>query len=887
MDQIVSFAWHWEQGSTLLTGEPVQWAMRHLAKALAAKGIVLITENASITIEVLEAGSDRGKRVAGEAGVAPPAEAEAFALLRAGDRISALGADTRGIVYALTELADRVDHAGDDPFEGEFPLREAPATRVRSMCRAFVSETEDRPWLQDKAQWIAYFDMLVANRFNRFSLSFGMGYDYPYHNHVIADVYLHFPYPYLLSVPGYDVRVVELPDIERDSNLDMLRFIGREAARRGLDFQLALWTQRYDFDDVPNANYTIAGASEDMIGPYCRDAVAMLLREIPDITGLTFRIHVEGGISEGDYDFWRLVFGSVRDAGRPILIDMHAKGLDDTILNLGLETGMPVCVSPKYLAEHMGLAYHPSAIREREYPPVEEMTNREKLSVGSRRFMRQSYGDMLPAGKKWQVVFRVWPGTQRVLTWGDPALAAGYGRSASFAGADGIEWMEPMTFKGRQGTGIRGGRLGFRDPALTTRYDWEKHLLQFRLFGRLSFSPDAGPESWRRFGRGRFGDAAEAVEAALAAASRILPLVTQTHGPSIANNNYWPEIYTNIAVLGDNRHRPYGDDMDHPMRFGTAPTFDPQLFANAQEFVAELIAGEPTRRYTPLDVADWLERFAEQAEIAIAKAKSKSASSRASVRAALVDAGILASLGRFFAGKCRAACWAELFLETHANEARERMIAFLQQAREGWRSAAKLGADAYPHDITFGSGPHLRGSWQVRDGEVERELYDARWYGFRHAEPPHLAENGAKAAIEALMARQPVTAGSRAPIAEKQFERGQEFEVRVPVRASEDSNKRLHYRHVNQAERWRSVAMTVEEGSAVGKIPASHTDSPYHLQYFISSHASEGVSLTPGFSNTISNQPYFLVEQASVISACIRSAVWRGPIGVERRPEKA
>ena len=130
---------------------------------------------------------------------------------------------------------------------------------------------------------------------------------------------------------------------------------------------------------MPNANYTVLGVNDTMIGRrMCRDAVAILLREVPEITGLTFRIHVEGGISEGDYDFWRQVFGAIREAGRPILIDMHAKGLDETTLNVGLETGMPVCVSPKYLAEHVGLAYHPSAIREREYPPKEEMSNREK-----------------------------------------------------------------------------------------------------------------------------------------------------------------------------------------------------------------------------------------------------------------------------------------------------------------------------------------------------------------------------------------------------------------------------------------------------------------------------------------------------------------------------
>ena len=77
-----------------------------------------------------------------------------------------------------------------------------------------------------------------------------------------------------MAVPGYDVRIAELPDIERETNLEMLRFIGREAARRGLDFQLALWTQRYDFDDVPNANYTVLGATDAIIAPYCRDALA-------------------------------------------------------------------------------------------------------------------------------------------------------------------------------------------------------------------------------------------------------------------------------------------------------------------------------------------------------------------------------------------------------------------------------------------------------------------------------------------------------------------------------------------------------------------------------------------------------------------------------------
>ena len=33
-----------------------------------------------------------------------------------------------------------------------------------------------------------------------------MGYNYPYHNPWITDVYFYFPYPFLLDLDGYDIR---------------------------------------------------------------------------------------------------------------------------------------------------------------------------------------------------------------------------------------------------------------------------------------------------------------------------------------------------------------------------------------------------------------------------------------------------------------------------------------------------------------------------------------------------------------------------------------------------------------------------------------------------------------------------------------------------------
>ena len=118
--------------------------------------------------------------------------------------------DPRGFVYALLELAERVRY-GDDPFRSlqlTKSVEEKPANEVRSVSRYFCSELEDKPWFYDREFWIGYLDHLVASRFNRFTMAFGLEYDFP---RGVTDDYLHFVYPYLVEVPGYpQVRVMQL-----------------------------------------------------------------------------------------------------------------------------------------------------------------------------------------------------------------------------------------------------------------------------------------------------------------------------------------------------------------------------------------------------------------------------------------------------------------------------------------------------------------------------------------------------------------------------------------------------------------------------------------------------------------------------------------------------
>ena len=180
----------------LASDSSVAWAAEALAEALARRDIAASVGPEASDGTVVEVA---GASVAPSFGDGLPEVSEGMALLQDGDRILAWGHDPRGIVYALTELADRTTHAtGDALFPGTFPLIERPTARIRSMARLFCSEEEDKGWFHDRQQWRDYLSMLAANRFNRFALTLGMGYNYPYHNPWITDVYFYFPYPFLV-----------------------------------------------------------------------------------------------------------------------------------------------------------------------------------------------------------------------------------------------------------------------------------------------------------------------------------------------------------------------------------------------------------------------------------------------------------------------------------------------------------------------------------------------------------------------------------------------------------------------------------------------------------------------------------------------------------------
>jgi len=630
------------------------------------------------------------------------------------------------------------------------------------------------------------------------------------------------------------VRATGVSDAERDRNLETLKYISDQSAAHGLEFQLGIWMHGYQWIASPNPNHVIEGLTAESHAPYCRDALAAVLRACPKITGVTFRVHGESGVPEGSYSFWETVFDGVKRAGRKIEIDMHPKGVDQKMIDVGLATGMPLKLSPKFWAEHMGMPYHQADIRDQEVPHGHTATGLMALSSGSRSFTRYGYADLLREDRKYGIIHRIWPGTHRMLLWADPVTAAAYSRAFSFCGSEGVDLMEPLSFKGRRGSGLAGGRCGYADKSLNPRWDWQKFLPTYQVWGRLMYDPNDVEGATRGLDKTSL--------ASLSSASRILPIITTAHLPSAANNTFWPEMYTNQPIVDAGRKNPY-TDTPAPKVFGNTSALDPQLFSSVNGFADELLKGERSGKYSPIEVAQWLE---DLARTALTQNNSKD-------RRLATDVMLQGMTGQFFGAKLRAAVLYRIYERTGDRSALEKALQAYRAARGMWSVAATAAKSVYVPDLTVGEHPWLRGNWADRLEAIDGDIADMA----KRLESAKPGESTAevRAAIAAA------TGKPQRPNVQCRHTAPKSFRPSRPVELSVETTAqavRLLYRRVTQAERWQSMDMRDNRAS----IPGAYTESPYSLQYYFELRtAKDQVSLYPGFGPNLTNQPYFVIRQ--------------------------
>ena len=352
------------------------------------------------------------------------------------------------------------------------------------------------------------------------------------------------------------------------------------------------------------------------------------------------------------------------------------------------------------------------------------------------------------------------------------------------------------------------------------------------------------------------------VEKALAHASRVLPLITSSHLPAASAMTYWPEMYTNMPITQSGLYHPYGDT-PKPKVFGRVSPLDPAMFSPANEFVDDLIQGRPHARYSPADVARWLEGFATVSSEQLSLAQQHVYDpTDPSFRRVFTDVSVQNGLGMFFAQKLRAAVAFALYEEKGDLDCLRDAVYFYRAARGAWEGIIQQTESVYVDELGFGHFPHIRGHWKDRLPAIDQDLNEMeQLLREKTVESTAFPTEPGKSSSDWLKPRPPMpTCEHTVPIG---FEAGQPLDLVLTSASPRVHTVRLHYRHVNQVEAYRIETMTGKDGIWRYTITADFMDSDYPLIYFFELLDDDGHAwLYPGFDQDLANQPYFHVQRS-------------------------
>ena len=171
-------------------------------------------------------------------------------------------------------------------------------------------------------------------------------------------------------------------------------------------------------------------------------------------------------------------------------------------------------------------------------------------------------------------------------------------------------------------------------------------------------------------------------------------------------------MYLNQSLVDAEHWQPY-TDTPSPRVFGNVSPFDPQLFSRMNDFADRLLNGERDGKYSPFEVAQWIEDYAQIArDLKLAEAKASYTNKQTpAYRRIIIDVAILAGIGEFFGAKFRSGMLYRTYEKTGDPAASEACLAQYRKAREAWAALANKAKGVYMSDITVGEHPQLRGHW--------------------------------------------------------------------------------------------------------------------------------------------------------------------------------
>ncbi|MEO8594975.1 MAG: hypothetical protein ABI759_16770 [Candidatus Solibacter sp.] len=812
---------------TVITDSGLDATARHgigkLTEALRAKGITVAegageTQAADVVVLAGLAGA-RGAAAAALSGASAPVPSGAEALtIRTGIRyqgkpaIVLAGSDGTGLMYAALDLADRVSWAaGADPFQFARDAAEKPYLAERGVTIFTMNQAYFESHLHDEKFWIRYFDMFAADRINRLVLTFGYedgGYMTPL-------------YPYFYNVDGFpDVRVTGLTAEQQARNLADLKTVLRLAAERGIHVKPGIWEHIYRGrtrngqggaipwaadGTMPTAGL-VWGITPQNLVPYTVAALKKFYETFPDIHETQFRMHNESGLLNEEIEaFWHEVFGFYSKSKRDVRLELRAKGLPKSVIRDAQAQGISVQLDTKIWMEQMGLPYHPSHVNKQNQMDA-----------------RHSYADLLDYPQTYQVNWTLWNGgTARLLLWSDAEYARRMAQSARLYNGQGLAVTEMLATKMLGDPHDTKPRDFLNSRYRYFDYEFERYWAFYRVFGRLSYNPQASADVWEMEFVKRFGPVAGPhVMKALQLASRVLPRIVAASVPysMFPTTSGWPEMM-HLGSLPSYAQREEGSDIAQ--------------FMNVREGATSILNGTDTAMRRPEEISRWFAQTSDAilAEVAAAQAGAGERANGNEWKATMTDAKILAALARYHSWRQLGGVDYNLYKQSGDLGAFDQAVADERNAVQAWRDLVEAAGDFYIDDMAFGTTArgfprHWKDELKLLTTEFDQLVAE------RQAAKPNPDAKPARIPARDAKAALPVV--TFVP-GQTQAVPGKNFVVQAKVTGAAGVKWiRLRYRHLNQKEDYQTAEMSPSgSGLYTASIPASFIDPQWDLMYFV------------------------------------------------------
>ena len=214
----------------------------------------------------------------------------------------------------------------------------------------------------------------------------------------------------------------------------------------------------------------VAGLDWGNLESYTYRATKRLLAGCPGIKGIQLRVNAESGVPPEKQTafFTNTIFRAMREAGRPVLLDLRGWIAHPQTIEAAKGMGIPMRLSMKYWAEHLGAPWQ-----------------------AAQQNPAYSYADFLRYPQRCPISYQVWAlGSHRHFVWGDPEYARTFCRSLSLGDGIGFEICPQLAQKGY---GNEPGAWRILHPQHEYyRWEWERYWMYHLLFGRLTYNGEAG-----------------------------------------------------------------------------------------------------------------------------------------------------------------------------------------------------------------------------------------------------------------------------------------------------------------------------------------------------------------------------------------------------------